>query len=125
VVARLRGIVPDWRGRGILRWAAVLVTALLIPASASAYSASWKAQAACIRHFESGNNWRLELPKFAGAYSFARSTWASFKPRRWPLDPAKASPAQQTLVAWRIYVANGHRWGGNQWPNSSRACGVR
>lgn len=51
-------------------------------------------------------------------------TWDAFAPKRWPRDPADATRAQQLLVSWRIWLANGRRWGGNQWPNTSRLCHV-
>jgi muramidase (phage lysozyme) len=80
-------------------------------------------QAACIRAKESGGRWHIRNSPYGGAYQFVDSTWTRFAPRRWPMS-FSASPAQQTLVAHRVWVANGHRWGGSQWPLSSRACGV-
>lgn len=61
---------------------------------------------------------------FYGAYQFLRSTWRAHVVHGWPLNPARASPPQQTFIAWRNWIANGRRWGGHQWPNSARACGI-
>ena len=51
-------------------------------------------------------------------------TWAAWAPQGFPHEPAAASPREQLVVAYRIWSANGHRFGGGQWPHSSIACGV-
>lgn len=105
--------------------AAAILFALILAADAHAYPGWWKKQAACIRHHESTDRWHIRNPPYGGAYQFVDSTWEAFRPRSFPVRSWRASPAQQTLVAWRVYVANGRRWGGNQWPVTSRICGVR
>ena len=52
------------------------------------------------------------------------STWAADAPRSFPREPAAATPREQLVVSYRIWRANGHRFGGDAWPNSSVACGV-
>lgn len=90
-----------------------------------AYPRSWKRAAACIRQHESGGRWHIRNPPYGSAYQFNDGTWAAYRPRSFPSRSWLASPAQQTLVAWRVWVANGHAWGGNQWPTTSKICGVR
>jgi hypothetical protein len=51
-------------------------------------------------------------------------TWAAHAPRGFPHEPAAASPREQLVVAYRIWRANGSRFGGGQWPFSASACGV-
>lgn len=51
-------------------------------------------------------------------------TWLAFAPNRYPREPEAASPQEQLVVAHRIWAANGHRFGGTEWPNSSVACGL-
>ena len=52
----------------------------------------------------------------------AVGTWLSLAPHGFPREPASASPQEQLIVAYRIWRANGRRFGGSQWPNSSAAC---
>lgn len=86
------------------------------------YPAYWLRQAACIRHYESRDEWHIP----DGAYQIIPSTWHSFKPPSWPDRAENNSPPRQTFVAWRDWVHNGRSWGANnQWPNTARACGVR
>jgi hypothetical protein len=106
-----------------------VVVALICASAAHTYPRGWLAQAACIHLHESVDwhkrtDWLGRPSPDHGGYQIDVGTWAAFAPRSWPSDPASASPGQQTFVAWRIYVANGRRWGGHQWPNSSRACGL-
>jgi hypothetical protein len=122
-----------YEGIGVIRCLAIIpavLTVLILAPLCRAYPRGWLKQAACIHRHESTDwhrvlDWRGYPSPDHGGYQIDVSTWAAFAPRWWPRDPALASPAQQTLVAWRIYVANGRRWGGNQWPNSSRECGLR
>ncbi len=51
-------------------------------------------------------------------------TWQSEAPRSFPSDPAEATPHEQLLVAYRIWLVNGHRFGGNQWYLSAASCRV-
>jgi hypothetical protein len=134
---RARGRESDREGRGIrcLAIAAAILLLLSCATPAHAYPTSWLHEAHCIHQQETRGRWatRWHLTRtWTGATSRQRGglqidedTWAAFAPRRWTRDPAHASRAQQLFVAWRIWHANGDRWGGNQWPNSSRACGVR
>jgi hypothetical protein len=59
-----------------------------------------------------------------GGMQIAVSTWTSFAARPFPGDPAAATPREQLIVSYRIWRANGRRFGGSQWPVSSRVCGV-
>lgn len=92
---------------------------------AAAYPKSWSSAARCIRQKESGSRWHLVDRPYFGAYQFVLGTWRTHAPAAFPRRPDRASPRQQTFVAFRVWKANGDRWGGSQWPNSSRACGVR
>jgi hypothetical protein len=132
--ARGRATDPEGRGIRCLATGAVIALLLLTAAPAAAYPSWWRRQARCIHHQETHASWTHGwhlTHTWAGAPSRQRggfqidvNTWAAYAPRRWTRDPAAASRAQQLLVAWRIWRGNGDRWGGNQWPNSSRACGV-
>lgn len=112
--------------------AASLVALALLASPAGAqhrvhhgYPTWWVRQAACIRHYESHSEWHLNTGNgFYGAYQFEQTTWESRKAPSWPYRADLASPQQQTFAAWRNWVSNGRRWGGGQWPNSARACGV-
>jgi hypothetical protein len=91
-----------------------------------AYPSAWRAAVRCIHEHESAawdrrTDWRGRPSVDHGGYQIALGTWASYAPPSFPRDPAAASRAQQTLVAWRIWRADG--W--SPWPNSSRACGLR
>ena len=107
----------------------VLLVALAFAGTAQAYPKGWMAQANCIHRHESTDwhkttDWLGNPSRDHGGYQIDVGTWQVFAPKHWPQDPAYASPAQQTLVAWRIYVWNGRKWGGGQWPNTARACGL-
>jgi hypothetical protein len=116
--------------------------------AAGGYPSWWLAQARCIHYREAVSgagiytstlgrrgwriNWHLTRTAAGtpssnhGGFQINVATWASFAPARWPRDPAAASRAQQVLVAWRIWLHNGHSWGANnQWPGTAAACGVR
>jgi hypothetical protein len=112
----------------------LLILVCVAPAHA-AYPGYWIREAHCIHYRETRSSWntgwathyvygtRIESED-RGGLQIAVKTWAAHAPAKWTRDPAAATRAQQLFVAWRIWWANGRRWGGNQWPNSSRACGV-
>jgi Transglycosylase-like domain len=89
----------------------------------------WIKQALCIHRHESiqwhrTTDW-LGYPSVDhGGMQIAVGTWLAYAPRAYPRDPAPATPGQQLVVAHKIWLANGDRWGGNAWPNSSVACGL-
>lgn len=104
-------------------------------ASPQGYPSFWVKQAHCIHYEEVRASWSKGWhthfvygthveSRDRGGMQILVSTWKAFAPKGWPRDPAKASRAQQLLVTWRIWRANGRRWGGNQWPQSAAACGV-
>jgi hypothetical protein len=126
--------------------AAAVLLLLVCVAPARAYPGFWLTDAHCIHYYEAAHHgpptrasfrrdWRVgwHLTRTAagqpstnrGGLQIGLATWVAFAPKRWPKDPARASRAQQLLVAWRIWRANGNRWGGRQWPGSAAACGVR
>lgn len=106
------------------------------------YTRIWRKEAICVHQHESVNwhrvtDWLGYPSSQHGGMQIAISTWQSIIAklnlqhiaRRYhlyplPSDPAQATPEQQFFVSWFIWLINGHRFGGNQWPNSSRACGV-
>lgn len=95
----------------------------------------WYAQAMCIHSHESTDwhkttTWDGYRSWDHGGMQIDTRTWTSMLSngyrltRGFPSDPAWASPHEQLVVAWLIWVSNGRRFGGSQWPNTSRACGV-
>lgn len=89
----------------------------------------WLREAACIHEHESVDwhkttDWQGHPSWDHGGMQIDVRTWASYAPRGFPADPADATPREQLYVAYQIWVANGRRWGGNQWPNTSKACGL-
>lgn len=106
-------------------------------ATAKAHAASafaslphwWVRQALCIHRHES-TDWHrttdwLGYPSVDhGGMQIAIGTWLVYAPRAYPREAAYASPREQLVVAHKIWAANGHRWGGSAWPNSSIACGL-
>ena len=83
----------------------------------------------CIHRYESTDwhkttTWQGYPSSDHGGMQIDMGTWAAYAPRGYPPDPALASPFQQLVVAYRVWLANGRRWGGNAWPNSSRECGL-
>lgn len=106
---------------------------LVVPLAAQAgqpWPAWWQREATCIHLHESVDwhkrtDWLGRPSPDHGGMQIDVGTWRSFAPRGYPTDPADASPAQQLAVAYRIWLANGHSFGGRQWPNSSKACGLR
>ena len=89
----------------------------------------WVRDALCIHRHESSDwhrttDW-LGRPSFDhGGMQIAVGTWSHFAPRGFPREPAAASPHEQLVVAYRIWNANGRRFGGGQWPYSSQSCHV-
>jgi hypothetical protein len=84
----------------------------------------------CIHRHESVNwhrttDWLGYPSEDHGGMQIAVGTWDEMAPRNYPREPAAATPHEQLVVAYRIWLANGHRFGGNQWPLSSLACDVR
>lgn len=85
------------------------------------YPRWWLRQAACIRHYESNNEWHINTGNgYYGAYQFLLGTWAAYAPPKWTRWPNLATPAEQTFVAWRTWEANGRSWYG-QW-GTARLC---
>ena len=108
-----------------------MIVTLIFAVPAQAYPGWWVKQANCIHRHESTDwhkrtDWRGYPSVDHGGYQIDVRTWQTFAPKGWPQDPADASPPQQTLVAWRIWLHNGRSWGNNQqWPTTARICGVR
>ncbi len=75
----------------------------------------------CIAEKESGGNWGDRSGGFEGGLQFLNSTWLSAGGGRYAQHAYDATPAQQVEVA-RSWLAQ-TSW--DQWPNTSRACGVR
>lgn len=89
----------------------------------------WLTQALCIHRHESTDwhrttDWLGRPSVNHGGMQINVGTWRAWAPLGFPAEPASASPRQQLVVAYRIWTANGHRFGGGQWPHSSYACGV-
>jgi hypothetical protein len=89
----------------------------------------WLIQALCIHRHESTDwhrttDWLGRPSVNHGGMQINVWTWAHWAPRDFPREPAAASPREQLVVAFRIWNANGHRFGGGQWPYSSIACHV-
>jgi hypothetical protein len=90
---------------------------------------SWIGKAMCIHRHESVDwhrttDWRGYPSVDRGGLQIDVRTWNSFAPAGYPENPASASPRQQLTVAYRIWLANGHRFGGHQWYYSAAACRV-
>ncbi len=89
----------------------------------------WVSEAMCIHRHESADwhrttDWLGRPSVDHGGMQIALGTWATLAPKSYPREPAAASPHEQLVVAYRIWTANGRRFGGSQWPYSSEACGV-
>ena len=89
----------------------------------------WITQAMCIHRHESVNwhrttDWLGRPSPDHGGMQIEVDTWRRMAPRRFPAEPASATPREQLLVAYRIWLANGRRFGGNQWYLSAASCGV-
>ena len=110
----------------------MLVSALIWTSTASARISLphwWIAKAMCIHQHESldwhrTTDWRGRPSVDHGGLQIDVRTWGAFAPAAYPGSPAAASPLQQLTVAYRIWLANGHRFGGSQWYHSAAQCGV-
>jgi hypothetical protein len=83
----------------------------------------WRAKpvAKCIRHYESGHNYRAVSPQgsFRGAYQFNQSTFDSVGPDRFDGLRANRAPRfLQDLKARRLY----HERGLQPWPTPRQRC---
>ncbi|MDE2096436.1 MAG: transglycosylase family protein [Patescibacteria group bacterium] len=84
-----------------------------IPATTGSLAADF----ACIRHFESGDNYAdTDNPNYRGAYQFSWSTWEGVGGTG---DPAMASPAEQDMRAEMLQA----RYGWSQW-STAPLCGL-
>ncbi len=93
------------------------------------YPAAFRLHWPCIHRRESTDwhrttDWLGRPSRQHGGMQIDLGTWLAFAPASFPRDPAAATPAQQVFVAFRIWLANGRRFGGRQWPQTSRLCGV-
>lgn len=89
----------------------------------------WTTEALCIHRHESTDwhrttDWLGEPSPDRGGMQIDVDTWVAFAPPGYPSEPAEATPHEQLEVAYRIWLANGHRFGGNQWYLSAASCGV-
>ena len=89
----------------------------------------WLQQALCVHRHESIDWYRttdwLGRPSVDhGGMQIDIRTWARFAPRRFPRSPEQATPHEQLVVAYKIWLANGRRFGGHQWYLSASRCGV-
>ena len=126
------------RYRAAISFAATVLFAVSVASASEAVSAKaafhaiprwWVAQALCIHRHESidwhrTTDWRGYPSRDHGGMQIDVTTWAAQAPKGFPREPASASPREQLVVAYRIWRANGRRFGGGQWPYSSMACGV-
>ena len=118
--AQCRGLASNNGGEGVVvAWAAAVAVVLTSPLHhhrQHGYPAWWSRQAACIRYHESRGHWHIDTGNgYFGAYQFLVGTWryhvAHPHPLRgWPARADKASPAQQTFIAWRTWIADGRSW---------------
>jgi hypothetical protein len=114
----------------VISASAALTSVKAHAAGASALPHWWVNQAMCIHRHESTDwhrttDWLGRPSVDHGGMQIAVGTWLSLAPQGFPREPAAASPHEQLIVAYRIWHANGRRFGGSQWPYSSVACGVR
>ena len=89
----------------------------------------WVTEALCIHRHESLNwhqttTWQGYPSDDTGGMQIESGTWETMAPRSFPPLPALATPWQQLFVSYRIWLANGRSFGGNQWPESSASCGL-
>jgi hypothetical protein len=83
----------------------------------------------CIHRHEStdwhrSTDWLGAPSRYHGGMQIDVGTWAVMAPRSYPREPAAATPLEQLVVAHRIWLANGRRFGGSQWYLSAHACGL-
>jgi hypothetical protein len=109
--------------------ATAITTVKAHPAEAFSLPRWWVGEALCIHRHESVDwhrttDWLGQPSVDHGGMQIDVRTWLSVAPKGFPREPAAASPRQQLVVAYRIWQANGRRFGGSQWPRSSVACGV-
>ena len=130
--------VPILRYRAAISFAASALFAVSAASASKAVSARaafaaiphwWIGQALCIHRHESVDwhrttDWLGYPSRDRGGMQIDVDTWAAHAPRSFPHEPAAASPREQLVVAYRIWRANGRRFGGGQWPYSAAACGV-
>jgi hypothetical protein len=93
------------------------------------FPGGWLKGALCIHRHESVDwhrktDWLGRPSVDHGGMQIDVGTWASMAPTGYPASPADATPHQQLLVAYRIWLANGQRFGGNQWFYSAAKCGL-
>jgi hypothetical protein len=113
----------------VISASAALTTVKAHGAEAFALPGWWVNEAMCIHRHESTDwhrttDWLGRPSADHGGMQIAVGTWLSLAPSGFPREPASASPQEQLVVAYRIWRANGHRFGGSQWPNSSAVCRV-
>ena len=87
-------------------------------------------EALCIHRHESVDwhrttDWLGRPSEDHGGMQIDVATWNNLAPRTFPREPADATPHEQLVVAYRIWLENGHRFGGNQWFLSAESCDVR
>jgi hypothetical protein len=110
--------------------ATVAATASAARARSAAFPHWWLREALCVHRHESVDwhrttDWLGRQSPDRGGMQIDVGTWHSRAPRRYPSEPSAATPHEQLVVAYRIWLANGHRFGGNQWYLSAASCGVR
>jgi hypothetical protein len=89
----------------------------------------WVNEALCIHRHESVDwhrttDWLGQPSVDHGGMQINVGTWLAYAPSRFPREPEAATPDEQLVVAHRIWAANCDRFGGDEWPNSSVACGL-
>jgi hypothetical protein len=107
-----------------------LVTLLLATTAAAAkrplhrFPHWWYLQAVCVHRGES-HNWRIVNPPYAGGFQFMLSTYNRVGGRDAGSlsDLASHIPNEQYFHAWLVWKQDGGSW--REWPNTSRACGLR
>lgn len=82
--------------------------------------AGWLSGALCVHSHESGD-WHIHNEPYANGFQFMLGTWirAGGSASTW----VTASPAEQLYRAYVIWRQDGGSW--REWPNTSRACGLR
>jgi Transglycosylase-like domain len=115
----------------------IAASAVIAATSAAAAAATrstalprwWVSEAMCIHRHES-RDWHRETDWLGrpsvdhGGMQIDVTTWKDLAPRGFPGEPAAATPREQLIVAHRIWLVNGRRFGGSQWFLSAARCGV-